>query len=171
MAGGAALAACTEVSMVPAAPTVGFPATWPTDGRVGGVPDPATAGPDIVQIGSEGGLLPAPAIWKAQPVTYDQNVRNITVFNILNHGLLMGGGERADVLVDFSKYAGKTLILYNDAPAPMPGYDPRIDYYTGMGDYTKCRRCLRHPARLWSEHAYRDAVQGEQHRTCSVLWT
>ena len=40
------------------------------------------------------------------------------------------------MLVDFSKYAGKTLILYNDAPAPMPGYDPRIDYYTGVGDQT-----------------------------------
>jgi FtsP/CotA-like multicopper oxidase with cupredoxin domain len=58
------------------------------------------------------------------------------VFNILNHDLLMGGGERADVLIDFSKYAGQTLIVYNDAPAPMPGYDPRIDYYTGAGDQT-----------------------------------
>ena len=136
MAGGAALADCTEVKMVPALPTAGFPATWPVDGRVGGVPDPATAGPDIVQIGSEGGLLPAPAVLKSQPVTYDSNVRNITVFNILEHDLLLGGGERADVLIDFSQYAGKTLILYNDAPAPMPGLDPRIDYYTGMGDHT-----------------------------------
>jgi FtsP/CotA-like multicopper oxidase with cupredoxin domain len=136
MAGGLPLAACTEVRLVPAAPTVGFPATWPTDGRTGGVPDPATAGPDIVQIGSEGGLLPAPAIWKSQPVNYDQNVRNITVFNITDHDLLLMGGERADVLVDFTKYAGHTLLMYNDAPAPMPGLDPRIDYYTGMGDFT-----------------------------------
>jgi FtsP/CotA-like multicopper oxidase with cupredoxin domain len=132
--GGLAPVACTEVRMVPAVPTAGFPANWPTDGRAGGVPDPATAGPDIVQIGSEGGLLPAVAVWHSQPVTYEQNVRSITVFNILNHDLLMGGGERADVLVDFSRYAGQTLILYNDAPAPMPGYDPRIDYYTGAGD-------------------------------------
>ncbi len=136
MPGGALLAACTEVKMVPAVPTIGFPARWPNDGRVGGVPDPATAGPDIVQIGSEGGLLPAPVILKSQPVTYDQNVRNITVFNILDHDLLLGGGERADVLVDFSRYAGHTLILYNDAPAPMPGFDPRIDYFTGAGDQT-----------------------------------
>ncbi len=129
-------AACTEIKMVPAQPTAGFPATWPTDGRAGGVPDPATAGPDIVQIGNEGGLLPAPAIWKAQPVTFEQNVRSITVFNVLNHQLLLGAAERADVLIDFSKYAGQTLIVYNDAPAPMPGYDPRIDYYTGVGDQT-----------------------------------
>ncbi|MEI8030348.1 MAG: multicopper oxidase domain-containing protein, partial [Comamonadaceae bacterium] len=134
--GGLAPVACTELKMVPALPTPGFPATWPVDGRVGGVPDPATAGPDIVQIGSEGGLLPAPAVWKSQPVTYETNVRSITVFNVLHHDLLLGGAERADVLIDFSKYAGQTLIVYNDAPAPMPGFDPRIDYYTGMGDNT-----------------------------------
>jgi FtsP/CotA-like multicopper oxidase with cupredoxin domain len=129
-------ASCTEVKMVPALPTPGFPANWPTDGRVGGVPDPATAGPDFVQIGSEGGLLPAPAVWPAQPTTYETDVRSITVFNVSRHGLLVAPAERADVLVDFTKYAGKTLIVYNDAPAPMPGFDPRIDYYTGMGDNT-----------------------------------
>ena len=75
-------AVCTEVKMVPALPTPGFPKDWPTDGRVGGVPDPATAGPDIVQIGSEGGLLPEPAVWKSQPVNYETNVRSITMLNI-----------------------------------------------------------------------------------------
>jgi FtsP/CotA-like multicopper oxidase with cupredoxin domain len=134
--GQGAPATCTEVHMVPASPTPGFPATWPTDGRAGGVPDPANAGPDLVQIGNEGGLLPAVAVYKAQPVTYEQDVRSITVFNVLDHSVFLMGAERADVLVDFSKYAGKTLILYNDAPAPAPGYDPRIDYYTGVGDQT-----------------------------------
>ena len=136
MAGGATLADCTEIKMVPALPTPGFPTNWPIDGRPGGVPDPATAGPDIVQIGNEGGLLPAPAIWKSQPVTYETNVRSITVFNVLQHDLLLGPAERADVLIDFSKYAGQTLLVYNDAPAPMPGFDPRIDYFTGTGDKT-----------------------------------
>jgi FtsP/CotA-like multicopper oxidase with cupredoxin domain len=143
---------CTELKMVPASVAsyaglagktsiagtdlAKLTASWPTDGRVGGVPDPTTAGPDIVQIGNEAGLLPAPAIWPANPVTYDTNVRSMTIYNVLNHQLMLMGGERADVLVDFSKYAGKTLILYNDAPAPMPGSDPRIDYFTGMGDNT-----------------------------------
>ena len=36
--------------------------TWPTDGRDGGVPDPATAGPAMIQIGTEGGFLPAPVV-------------------------------------------------------------------------------------------------------------
>ena len=38
------IGATTEVSMVPASPNGAIP-TWPKDGRDGGVPDPATAGP------------------------------------------------------------------------------------------------------------------------------
>ena len=45
--------------------------------------------------------------------------------------LMLGPAERADVIVDFSAFAGKTLILYNDAPAPWPALDPHYDYYTG----------------------------------------
>jgi FtsP/CotA-like multicopper oxidase with cupredoxin domain len=48
----------------------------------------------------------------------------------------MGPAERADVIVDFAAFAGKTLILYNDAPAPVPAFDSRIDYYTGDPDQT-----------------------------------
>ncbi len=124
----------TEVKMVPAVPTAGFPDTWPTDGRAGGAPDPATAGPNIIQIGNEGGLLPHPVTMPSQPTTYEQNRRSITVLNVLDHGLMMGPAMRADIVVDFSAYAGQTLILYNDAPAPMPAFDPRIDYFTGDGD-------------------------------------
>jgi FtsP/CotA-like multicopper oxidase with cupredoxin domain len=129
-------ATCTELKMVPAMPGSGFPAKWPVDGRPGGVPDPATAGPDLVQIGSEGGLLPAPAIYPAQPLNYETNVRSITLLNILDHGVLLTSAERADVMVDFSKYAGKTLILFNDAPTPMPATDPRTDHFTNGGDKT-----------------------------------
>jgi hypothetical protein len=38
--------------------------------------------------------------------------------------------------VDFTKFAGKTLILYNDAPTPAPAFDSRLDYFTGDGDQT-----------------------------------
>ncbi len=127
---------CTEVKMVPAVPTAGFPPTWPTDGRFGGVPDPATAGPDFIHIGTEGGLMPHPALIPAHPIAYEMNRRSVTVLNILDRGLLLGGAERADVIVDFSQFAGKTLILYNDAPAPVPATDPRIDYFTGMQDFS-----------------------------------
>jgi FtsP/CotA-like multicopper oxidase with cupredoxin domain len=115
-----------------------WPNTWPTDQRDGGVPDPTTAGPAMIQIGTEGGFLPAPVVIPSTPVGYDYNRRNIVVLNVLNKGLYLQPAERADVIVDFTGVpAGSKLILYNDAPAPMPGFDPRYDYYTGNPDFTE----------------------------------
>lgn len=92
-------------------------------------------GPNWIQIGTEGGFLPAPVIIPPQPITW---VTDPTVFNAGNvdkHSLLLGPAERADVIVDFSTVApGTTLILYNDAPAAFPARDPRYDYYTGNAD-------------------------------------
>ena len=126
-----------EVPMVPAAAGAGLPSTWPTDGRDGGVPDPKAIGPSMIQIGNEGGLLPAPAVLPNTPVGYEYFRRTITVLNVTNHTLLLAPAERADVIVDFSQVpAGSHLILYNDAPAPMPGFDTRNDYYTGDPNQT-----------------------------------
>jgi FtsP/CotA-like multicopper oxidase with cupredoxin domain len=93
-------------------------------------------GPNWIQIGTEGGFLPAPVEIPPQPITW---VTDPTLFNAGNedqHSLLLGPAERADVVVDLSAYAGKTLILYNDAPAAFPARDPRYDYYTGNPDLT-----------------------------------
>ncbi len=130
----------TEVPMVPAAPPAAgvttWPAYWPTDGRDGGVPDPLAAGPSIIQIGTESGFLPTPVVIPPTPVGYNYNRRDIVVLNVADHSLFLGPAERADVIVDFSAFAGKTLILYNDAPAPVPAFDSRLDYYTGDPDQT-----------------------------------
>ena len=127
---------CTEVSMVPASPNANFP-TWPTDGRPGGVPDPTTAGPSFVQIGTEGGFLVKPAVLPQQPVDFDYNRRSITFGDVLSTTLLLGPAFRADIIMDFSGVpSGSTLILYNDNPAPMPGHDDRNDYYTNSPDQT-----------------------------------
>lgn len=127
----------TEVKMVPAVAGANIPAYYPTmDSRIGGIPDPSTAGPDIIQIGVEGGFLPAPVVLKSTPIGYDRDTRSITVGNIKEHDLLLAPAERADVIIDFSAFAGKTIILYNDAPAPAPGIDTRLDYYTGDPDNT-----------------------------------
>lgn len=126
----------TEVGMLPAN-TGTWPADYPTaDSRAGGFPDPALRGPAMLQIGTEGGFLPAPALITNRPVGYDYNRRSITVLNVLEKACFLGPAERADVLVDFTNFAGKTLILYSDAPAPVPALDPRIDYFTGDGDQT-----------------------------------
>jgi spore coat protein A len=53
--------------------------------------------PAFQQIGTDGGLLPAPL-----EIRY----------------LLIGPGERFDIVIDFADYEGKSFSLVNDAPAP-----------------------------------------------------
>ena len=152
-----ATAAGTEVKMVNAVPQVAqataacavdaagnelppsptnqcWPSEWPADGRDGGVPDPLTAGPSWLQIGTEGGLLPQVAQIDAKPMGFEYNRRSITVLNTFTFGLFLGNAERADTVVDFSPFAGKTVIVYNDSPAPVPAFDPRNDHWTGKPD-------------------------------------
>jgi FtsP/CotA-like multicopper oxidase with cupredoxin domain len=126
----------TEVKMVPAVLTPGFPEGWPIDSREGGAPDPITMGPSFIQIGTEGGFLPAPVVVPNQPIDWNLNPTTFNFGNVSSHALLLGTAERADVIVDFSAYAGKTIILYNDAPAAFPALDTRYDYYTGNPDQT-----------------------------------
>ena len=90
----------------------------------------------MIQIGTEGGLLPTPVVLPNTPVGFEQNKRNIVVLNVLEKTLFMAPAERADVVVDFSNFAGKTIILYNDSPTPVPAGDPRYDFYTGNPDYS-----------------------------------
>ncbi len=114
---------------------------WPVDGRW--APNPDQMGPSMFQIGNEGGLLPMWVEQPAIPINMDYNRRSVTVLNVSQdndvtqacypkcHGLYIGPAMRADVVVDFAPWAGRTLILYNDNPAPNPGFDGRIDYFTG----------------------------------------
>jgi FtsP/CotA-like multicopper oxidase with cupredoxin domain len=124
---------CTEVPLNPAEVAAALqdpPGVFPT-------PVAGAEGPDWIQIGTEGGFLPFPVVIPAGNTTW---VTDPTVFNAGNvdgHSLLLGPAERADVIVDFSQYAGQTLILYNDAPAAFPARDPRYDYYTGNADLTE----------------------------------
>ena len=148
---------CTEVRMVPFDNTQNsyspFPAHtdpnlqdngWYTaqnggisfDGRPSGVFDPNTRGPSMVQIGVDGGFLSSPVQIYNKPVNFEYNLKNIVVTNVKEHALLLGPAERADVVVDFSNFAGSTLLLYNDNPAPIPAFDLRLDYYTGDFDNT-----------------------------------
>ncbi len=92
------------------------------------------AGPSWIQIGTEGGFLPAPVVVPNQPITWITDPTRFDVGNVDQHALLLGPAERADTVVDFSKFAGKTLILYNDAPAAFPARVPQYDYYTGAPD-------------------------------------
>ncbi len=121
---------CTEVKMVPVSVA---PANQYAD-TPSGIPDPATKGPDWIQIGTEGGFTPAPVVIPQQPIGFNLDPAYFN-FGIVNqHSLFLMPAERADVIVDFSAYAGKTLILYNDSPAPVPAGAAPYDNYTGDGN-------------------------------------
>ena len=101
-------------------------------------------GPAILQIGTEGGFLPRPVILNdpPTPLTFfsdnDGNgptPSNPTPGNAATYSLLLAPGERADIIVDFSRAdVGSRLILLNDAPAPFPGGDERNEYFSGDHD-------------------------------------
>ncbi len=131
-----------------------------TDPNVSPTPADANnnaAGPDWVQIATEGGFLPAPTVVDGQqPTTWITDPTRFDVGNVDKHSLLLAPAERADAIVDFSKFAGKTLILYNDAPAAFPARVPSYDYYTGGPDLSPTGAPTIH-AGLRAEHPHRHA--------------
>ena len=105
------------------------------EGSIPGEADTNKPGPAMYQIATEGGFLPN---WVELPngipcpLTDPDTVNPDGPFN-----LLLAPAERADVLIDFTGIAPNTsFILYNDAPAPFPGGDPRNDYFTGDPDFS-----------------------------------
>jgi FtsP/CotA-like multicopper oxidase with cupredoxin domain len=129
---GGILTDCTEVKMVPVSV---LPANQYAD-TVSGIPDPATAGPPWIQIGTEGGFMPAPVEVPQLPIGFNPNVGQFNVGIVNQHSLYLLPAERADVIVDFTGKSGQTFILYNDAPAPVPAGAAVYDFYTGDGDQT-----------------------------------
>src|SRR5262249_32656455 len=97
-----------------------------------GEPDLTKPGPRFIQIGTEGGFLPRPVVLNDPPqqIGFDPNTGLAT-----HYTLLLAPAERAPVIIDFANVpADSKLILYNDAPAPFPGGDSLVDYYTGDPD-------------------------------------
>ena len=92
-----------------------------------------------------------------------------TIVGITNRTLYLAPGERADVIVDFSRApSGSKLILYNDAPAPAPLGDSRVDYYTGDDDLTVDRGRAEHRRGLRAQHAHDPAVPGRRRRLAGL---
>ncbi len=76
---------CTEVKMVPVSVA---PANQYAD-TPSGIPDPATAGPSWIQIGTEGGFTPAPVVIPPQPIGYNLDPAYFN-FGIVNqHSLFL----------------------------------------------------------------------------------
>ena len=84
-------------------------------------PDLATASAAVLQIGTEGGFLPHPAL-----------IPTNVPFNPLlplKSSLVVAPAERPDIIIDFSRHRNQSVILYNDAPAPFPVGAPVNDYF------------------------------------------
>jgi spore coat protein A len=80
------------------------------------------AGPAFVQIGTEGGFLPAPV--------YLDGTSPAATGGPTPAQLLLAPAERADLIVDLRNVpAGSRLILVSDASAPYPEGDPINDYF------------------------------------------
>jgi len=73
-------------------------------------------GPSFIQIGTDGGLLPAP---------------------VRLNDLTMGIAERFDVVIDFTGLQGASFILTNDAKAPFPDGDEVVPTNVMMFKVTK----------------------------------
>jgi spore coat protein A, manganese oxidase len=98
-----------------------------------GEADLSVKGPDFIQIGTEAGFLPAPAV---VPSGNRFDIAKYQRHDTTGYSLILAGAERADVLVDFTGCAGRNFILYNDAPGPFYSGPPETDYFTGAVDGT-----------------------------------
>jgi spore coat protein A len=104
-----------------------------------GMPDFTQPGPNFLVIGTEGGFLANPVdVASNRPMNFLPPPDDTTV-DLANPGgsLLTAPGERWDVIVDFAGFAGKSFILYTDAPAPFPGGDPTFDQNEAAGLNTR----------------------------------
>ncbi len=80
-----------------------------------------SSGQPFIQIGTDGGLLPRP---------------------VRIGSLTLAPAERADVILDFSRFKGKTITMTNSAPAPFPNGTPANPKTTGLIIQFRVRRQL-----------------------------
>lgn len=103
-----------------------------------------TLGPPIWQIGSDGGLLDAPV--KLDPAA------------LVPGYLFLSPGERADVVIDFSGFAGRTLTLRNNAKAPFPKGRPADPQTVGQIMQFRVGTMLSNPAGPTGDPSYDPAT-------------
>jgi spore coat protein A len=70
------------------------------------------------QIGTDGGFLPTP---------------------VQLNKLLLGPAERADLIIDFTGFEGKTVTLSNSAAAPFPGWEMMVKHHPQLYEWMQFR--------------------------------
>ena len=136
------------------------PVVFPTP-----VHNAATNGPDWVQIGTEGGFLPAPVVVDGQQeTTWITDPTRFDVGNVDKHSLLLAPAERADVIVDFSQVRRQDPDPVQRRTGRVPG--PRAQLrllHRAAGP--EPQRPLRGAARLRPQHAHHHARQDRRGRS------
>ena len=85
-------------------------------------PSVSAPGPDWIQIGTEGGFLPAPAVVNGQqPITWITDPTRFDWGNVDKHSLLLAPAERADVIVDFSQVRRQDADPLQRRAGSLPG--------------------------------------------------
>lgn len=86
--------------------------------------------PVMWQIGSDGGLFDKPVKLDFTPFSWDPGLTcpgedPYGGFCTLDHfphaRLFLASSERADIIIDFAKFEGETILLKNGCPGPFPG--------------------------------------------------
>ena len=120
---------------------------------------PEPAGPAWLQIGTEGGFLPAPVVIPNQVTTWIIDPTRFDVGNVDKHALLVAPAERADVLVDFSS-CGEDADPLQRRSGGVPGagrYLRLLHWRTGPD---RRGRSTFHTARLRPQHPDHHAGHG-----------
>ncbi len=131
-----------------------------TDPNVFPTPDTtiSPAGPSWIQIGTEGGFLPAPVVVPNQPITWIIDPTRFDVGNVDLHSLLLAPAERADVIVDFSAVRRQDADPVQRRTGGLPGPGRQLRLLHGRPGPEPGRR-PDHPARLRAEHPHHHAGQ------------
>ena len=153
----------TEVALNPAEL-----AAAQTDPNVSPTPADAhndAAGPDWVQIGNEGGFLPAPTVIDGQqPTTWITDPTRFDVGNVDQHSMLLAPAERADAVVDFSQVRRQDADPLQRRPGSLPGPRPRLRLlHRGPGP--EPHRRADHLARVRAQHPHRHAGHHRRHHS------
>ncbi len=127
-----------------------------------GIPDAAKAGPAWIQIGTEGGFLPAPVVVPQQPIGWNLNATTFNFGNVNQHSLLLGPAERADVIVDFTGLRRQDAHPLQRRSRGVPGGRQRLRLLHGRRQPDRHRRRARHAARLRPQHPHGHADQGDR---------
>ena len=145
-----------------------------TDPNVFPTPDTtkSPAGPNWIQIGTEGGFLPAPVVVPNQPITWITDPTRFDVGNVDQHSLLLAPAERADV-------DRRLLAVPRQDPDPLqrrtggvPGPRPRLRLLhrrprpdAGRRADAPCPATARTPARSCRSRCRRKRRQSLDGRT------